>query len=234
MKKFLLLILAAVMAASFGLVSSFAEGEEIYEFDTSFDFFEIDGKTITLGPGHGGPQVYTYDKEPIVIEEFLGLGGWCAVEDGVSKYQYSVNGEEFVDIDVELVKRPDLANAGIAYQSGHDTAGFNTSTFRIPASAIPYAGSEVTIRVVTTTGDYADILIIENISVVGQEPTPTPEVTPTPEATEAPTEAPEATEAPTAAPTEAPAESSGCGSILGGGFALLVIMGAAAFVFKKR
>ena len=237
MKKFLLLVLAVVMIASFGIMSVFAEGEEIFEFQTSIDFVNVDGKETPTNGGHGGSSLYTLEDEEYVIEKWIALGGWCAIEDGIAKYQYSVNGEDYVDMEVKMSNRPDLAGAGIPYQGGHSTAGFTTASFRIPAEAIPYAHSDVSIRAVTPNGDYAEIFVIADVSVVGQTPTPTKEPTPTPETTPTPvpTPTPEATAAPTptAEPTEAPNEG-GCGSIIGGGIALLAIMGAAAFVFKKR
>ena len=239
MKKFLLLILAVAMIASMGLMASFAdaEGEEIFEFQTSIDFINVDGKETPTGGGHGGTSLYILEDEEYVIEKWIALGGWCTLEDSIAKYQYSVNGEDFVDMEVKMSNRPDLINAGIGYPGGHSTAGFTTATFKIPAEAIPYAHSEVTIRAVTPNGDYADVFVIADVSVVGQTPTPTKEPTPTPETTPTPvpTPTPEATAAPTptAEPTEAPSEG-GCGSIIGGGIALLAVMGAAAFVFKKK
>ena len=70
------------------------------------------------------------------------------------------------------------------------------------------------------------------------DPDPTPETTEEPTeapVTEAPTEAPatEAPYAPTAPLTEEPA-SGGCGSLIGGSAAILAVMAAAAFIFRKR
>lgn len=68
---------------------------------------------------------------------------------------------------------------------------------------------------------------------------------PTPEPTEVPTEAPAATPTteptakapatePPAEPTDAPAESGGCGSVIGGGIAILAVVSAAALVLRKK
>ena len=77
------------------------------------------------------------------------------------------------------------------------------------------------------------------------ETTQAPETTQKPETTKAPdtTKAPETTQAPTEAPvettkapvtTEAPKSSGGCGSIVGGGLAVVALVGIAVIVSKKK
>lgn len=57
---------------------------------------------------------------------------------------------------------------------------------------------------------------------------------PTAEPTEAPTATPAPTQAPTTAPTEAPVDEGGCGSVIGGGAAMVALMGLAVVALKKR
>ena len=86
--------------------------------------------------------------------------------------------------------------------------------------------------------DYVPVEETEAPADVTEAPTATPEPTAAPEVTAAPTEeateAPaDVTEAPTTAPADEKAEEGGCGSIIAGGAAMLVVM-AVAMIFRKR
>ena len=55
-----------------------------------------------------------------------GISGWVAAENGIEKYQYSTDGETWRDVtSCTISARDDVTAAGMPYESGHSTAGFD-------------------------------------------------------------------------------------------------------------
>lgn len=88
-------------------------------FSSSIDFIN----TVATGGGHGGTEFFV--KEGFTFEDATQMNGWLAVEAGISKYQYSTDGKVWKNVDATISARSDLAGAGIAYEGGHSTAGFD-------------------------------------------------------------------------------------------------------------
>lgn len=126
----------------------------ISAFQTSIDHTFVDGVKED-NQGAGGTATYTF-ANPYDIEESIAFAGWAATANGVAKYQYSIDGENFYDIeDATISARDDLANAGIPYDTGHSTAGF---TVTLPVSAFNDGTNNLTIRLIDTQDGYVDIL----------------------------------------------------------------------------
>lgn len=92
--------------------------EETTEFQSSIDF--INGEST--GGNHGGQAFFV--KGDFTFTDKTVVTGWLAVEAGISKYQYSTDGENWFDAAATIDARSDLAGAGIPYEGGHSTAGF--------------------------------------------------------------------------------------------------------------
>ena len=185
----------------------------------------LDGSTLTLGE-----------------DCLLTISGYAFANGSQKKILYSldqntwyeVQGGTYADASAELVQQV-MANGWIKSASaGHamfENVGVDLSE---------YKGQTVTVSFAVTPGadDKAlHFLTVENLLVPAPAPT-TEEVTEEPtteETTEAPTTEAPTTEAPTAtAPETEPApEKKGCGSVVGGAFALVAML-AVAFVAKKK
>lgn len=96
-----------------------AEYTEETAFNSSIDFLN----TVGTNGGHGGTEFFV--KEGYTFEDATQIGGWLAVEAGISKYQYSTDGKVWKNVEATISGRGDLAGAGIAYEGGHSTAGFD-------------------------------------------------------------------------------------------------------------
>jgi len=121
---------------------------------TSIDFSIVDagGQDLTGGAG-GDATTYTFPGS-FAIEHSIAFGGWAATPNGVAKYQYSIDGENFYDItDATISARPDLA--GQPHEGGHSTAGFVVT---IPVTAFNDGQNNLTIRLIDTQDGYFDII----------------------------------------------------------------------------
>ncbi len=183
----------------------------------------LDGSTLTLGE-----------------DCLLTISGYAFANGSQKKILYSldqktwyeVQGGTYSDASADLVQQV-MANGWIK------TASAGHAVFEnVGVDLSEYQGQTVTVSFAVTPGadDKAlHFLTIENLAVPA--PTPTTE-----ETTEQPTTEPESTEAPTSAPettpetepeTEPVAEKKGCGSVIGGAFALVAMLAVACVVKKK-
>ena len=126
----------------------------ISAFQTSIDHTFIDG-TKTNNQGAGGTATYVF-ADSYDIEQSIAFAGWAATANGVAKYQYSIDGENFYDItDATIAARDDLAGANIPYAAGHSTAGF---TVTLPVTAFNDGQNALTIRLIDKQDGYVDII----------------------------------------------------------------------------
>ena len=94
--------------------------------------------------------------------------GWVATDEGISAYLYmwvpsggGVAGEWEQVTTLQILPRPDLAPAGIAYPSGHSTAGFH---FTIePPEELPEGYYDIYIRALDGMGTPCDLAAVLNL-----------------------------------------------------------------------
>ena len=234
MKKLLVLLTVISLIASMGIVSSFAmhvarDGVETYD--------ENDPKKSGIALAKIGANPDYTDIGDISDKELTAImiTGWYAFEIPIEEFGYRINDEDpvlgspkFYGTDKDLID---------SMAEGLNCA--ESVRFHIVVPVYIGENIEVTPVAMDEDGYVHDmpwtICYTSTYGVTPEptaEPTPTKEPTPTPDITPTPTAAPtpEATEAPTAAPEE----SSGCGSVIGGGFAVLAVMSAAALVLRKK
>ena len=98
----------------------------------------------------------------------LEAAGWVATDEGISDYLYmwvpaggGVAGEWESVTTLQIIPRPDLAPAGIAYPSGHSTAGFS---FTIePPKGTPEGYYDIYIRALDGMGTPCDLAALLNL-----------------------------------------------------------------------
>ena len=242
MKKLIVLILTVALVASMGIVSVLAA-------HVSRDEVCAYNETATAFKGKGLAKVGSNDVDTELGDisdqelEYIVLYGWFAYEYGIEKFGYRINDGEAVIESEKFIGGDDATIQAQAAALGYPDGESVRFDIVVPV----YVGEDIVVTPVVLD-DEGEIIDMEwNIIYTNTygdatlpptpEPTPTPEATPTPEPTDtpAPTEVP--TEAPTAAPTEAPTEApseGGCGSVIGGGFAVLAVMSAAAMILRKK
>ncbi len=138
-------------------------GDTTPAFQSSFDYITADGVTIkepTDGVGIGGVTKFDWTTAGLpvpVASESLVISGWTATENGIEKYQYSINGGEWTDIDFTPTDRSDLTAANIPYSGGHSTAGMTDLTIPLTAATLA-TGNTVDLRFVDKAGNTAEII----------------------------------------------------------------------------
>lgn len=126
----------------------------ISALQTSIDFTFVDGAQ-QQNAGAGGTSTYVF-ADAFDIDSSIAFAGWAATPNGVAKYQYSIDGQNFYDItDATISAREDLTAAGIPHSGGHATAGF---TVKVPVSAFNDGVNTLTIRLIDTQDGFVDIL----------------------------------------------------------------------------
>ncbi len=102
------------------------------------------------------------------IGEDIVLTGWLATEEGIDYYEYawvSADGgtPRWEAMDAEIISdRPDLTQAGIAYPTGHESAGFELTI--CPKSSMTDGYYDLYVRAVTGGGHTCDVLVLANVT----------------------------------------------------------------------
>ena len=115
-----------------------------------------------------GESMYLRTGYTLDIGEEIELSGWLATEEGVDYYEYawvpaSGGSPRWEEMDAETIsERPDLTQAGIAYPTGHGSAGFELTIY--PKSSMADGYYDLYVRAVTGGGNTCDVLVLVNLA----------------------------------------------------------------------
>ena len=127
-------------------------------FKFSLDTFAADG--VDIAPRTGGEDTVTYSSS-ISVQSALVLGGWCSTTNGISNWQYCVNGGAWIDANAAISERADLVSLGY---EGAATAGF--TNLSIPASALAAGNNTVEVRFIDTVGNALTMIKFTSVTKV--------------------------------------------------------------------
>ena len=115
----------------------------------------------------GGSGIQVFRNLELALGQALEASGWLATAEGVSAYQYmwlpaGGGSASWVTLeDAAITERSDLTAAGVAYPSGHGTAGF---ALRIaPPEGTPEGYYDLYVRALDGMGTPCDLAAILNL-----------------------------------------------------------------------
>ncbi len=119
------------------------------------------------GQGIGGTMIGVIRDMHLPLGQSLSAQGWLVTDEGVAAYQYlwmpagGGNADWQAVAKAEIFARGDLAAAGIPYNAGHGTAGFNLTID--PPEGIAEGVYDVYIRAIDGMGTPCDLVALLNL-----------------------------------------------------------------------
>ncbi len=163
MKKILIRTLALTLVllpllTALPFVSTGAKADAGGRVPYRYSLDSINGHTT------GGTMIGVIRDLHLPLGESLKAEGWLATDEGVSRYEYlwlPAGGGTAVWQEIttaSIISRPDLAAAGIPYQSGHGTAGFALTVD--PPDHTPEGVYDVYLRAIDGMGVPCDMVAL--------------------------------------------------------------------------